>query len=190
MTSALFVVPAMLFSVRPAAAQSIPPGPEPLQSSAEKLAATAKLQELLKNRDAGTVLPQTPSTNDTRNALQSWQSLLRQHQQDGPLTVKILPTNDAPNCAHIIVYQASETDLEMILRGPKNPPADLGPRAATDGMPTFKGLPPCSRDLRPAVGTILLPRRGSFVQPPSVLRPSDQAPADQPKKSDAPTPKP
>ena len=102
MTSALFVVPAMLLSLRPAAAQSNSAAPQPLQASAEKLAATAKLQELLKNHDLGTIRLQTPSTGDAANALQAWQGLLRQHQQNGPLTVKILPPNDASNCAHII----------------------------------------------------------------------------------------
>jgi hypothetical protein len=187
MTSALFVVPAMLFSLRPAAAQSILAGPQPLQAPAEKMAATAMPQEFLKNRDVGTVQIQTPSKNDATNALQPWQGLLRQRQQNGPLTVRILQPEDAPSCAHIIMYQAPETDSEMILGGSKNPtrPGDV-PRESSDSMPTFKGLPPCTRDFRPAIGMMFLPRRGLFLQPPLVLRPpSDQAPAEQPKKNDA-----
>jgi len=181
----------LFFPLRQVSAQSIPAGPQPLQASPEKMAATAKLQELLKNRDVGATQIQTLSTNDPANALQPWQALLRQHQQNGPIIVRILPPRDAPNCAHIVIYQAPETDSEMILGGPKNsPPAD-GPRESSDGMPILKGLPPCNRDFRPTIGTMLLPRHGSFIQPPFVLRPpSEQAPADQPKKSDAPTSKP
>jgi len=191
MTSALVVLFTLAFSPRPVVAQSSPTGPQPLKASAEKMAATAEVHELLKSSDVGAVHLHTPSANDATNALQPWQGLLRQHQQNGPITARILSPEDAPNCAHIVIYQAPETDSEMILGGPKNAPplADV-PRESRDGMPTFKGLPPCSRDFRPAIGVMLFPRRGPLLQPPFVLRPPpDQAPADQPKKNDAPTSK-
>jgi hypothetical protein len=65
------------------------------------------------------------------------------------------------------------------------------PGESGGSIPTFKGLPPCSRDLRPAIalqrfpGVMVNPRGGPFFQP-SLVKPS---PA-QPKANDAPVPKP
>ena len=137
------------------------------------------------------------ATNHPANPQQSWLNLFR--QQNGTVAAGdfraklaeriskgILTQIEPGACAHIIIFQAPETDSEMVI----NVPPDTG-----GDITTFRGLGPCCRDIRPSIaqpkypGMRLFPRRPPLLQPPFVVRPSDHAPADQPTKNKAPAAK-
>jgi len=138
------------------------------------------------------------ATNHAANPQQAWSILLG--RQDEPTTAGdsglelaermnkgILPQIEPGACAHIIIFLAPETDSEMVINAPPGTGGDIT---------TFKGLGPCCRDIHPSIAQPKLPglrlfrRRPPLLQPPFVVRPpSDQAPADQPKKNNAPATK-
>jgi hypothetical protein len=177
----LWALLSLTLSPQPAAAQSTPAGSSSPQTSPEKTASITKLQEALKAAQARSDRPGTGSPDGAPSGLQSWLGLLSERQRNEPATVVTRPPGEAPNCAHIVIYRAPEMDSEMIL------PFDEAPGEPDGSMPTFKALPPCSRDLRPAIalhrfpGVMVNPRGGPFFQP-SLVKPS---PA-QPKANHAP----
>jgi hypothetical protein len=138
------------------------------------------------------------ATNHPANPQQSWLNLFRQQNGSAaagdlraelaePMNEGILPQIEPGVCAHIVIFQAPETDSEMVINVPPGTGGDIT---------TFKGLGPCCRDIHPSMtqpklpGLRLFPRRPPLLQPPFVVRPpSDHDPADQPTKEGAPAEK-
>lgn len=185
--SASFFFLTLFSSAHFAAAQSSPI-PSQAPQPPEKMLPAARLLALPPATQIVLLPKQNGSGNDHAIELQelkTWMERL-QNQKDG--LAKDLQRfgegPDAPNCAHIRVFQAPEMDSEMIVQ---MSPGEGGP------IQTFQGLPPCRRDL-PAAMTVqrfyglppMLPfqPRRPFVQPPASAIPSQPQPL-QPK-TDAP----
>ena len=181
----LWAVLSLTLTPRPAVAQSSPAGPSSQHTSPERTASIAEAREVLKSAQAGSVRPGTGSPDSAPSAWPSWQDLLNQRERHEPPAVVTRPPGEAPNCAHIVIYRAPEMDSEMILF------SDVVSGDSGGSIPTFKALPPCSRDLHPAIalqrfpGVMVNPRGGPFFQP-SFVKPSPALP----KANDAPVPKP
>jgi len=92
----------------------------------------------------------------------------------------ILPQLESNRCAHIIIFEAPETDSEMVV----NVSPDAGGK-----ITTFKGLGPCCRDIRPSMAPPKLPGLKLFPRrPPFPERPFARPPSAQPKDNNAPGP--
>lgn len=190
--SASIFLLALFSSVHFAAAQSSPIPSQAPQPS-EKMLPAAKLLPLPPATQIVLRPIQNGSTNDhaiNLQELRTWTERL-QNQKDG--LAKDLQRfgdgPDAPNCAHIRIFQAPEMDSEMVVEAPPG---------AGGNITTFQGLPPCRRDL-PAPMAV---QRFNGVPPmfpipprkPLVLPPPRQMPSAQPMpvgpKPNQPSPKP
>jgi hypothetical protein len=148
--SALCLLLSWICSSRPVAAQSNPPTPTlPLP---QKLAVPAKLFELPRGAEIGSILLRTDSTNESANSPQSLMNLLPQQnrpnvdQLRAELTERIrkgfLPQLETSQCAHIVIFPAPNMDSKIIKEVP---------REFNSNMPMIEGLPPCCRDFRAAM---------------------------------------
>jgi hypothetical protein len=188
-----------LFCSDLAFAQSSPTGaeaPQP-QVSVGHERPTAGLLERQK-AETGGIQIRGEATNHPANPQQSWLNLFRQQNGSAAagdfraelaerMNKGILPQIEHSACAHIIIFQAPETDSEMVINLPPGTGGDIT---------TFKGLGPCCRDIHPSIPQPKLPSLRFFPQQPPLLRPpfvvrppSDQAPADQPTKNNPPATK-
>ena len=163
--SAICVLLTSICSPHPATAQSNASSLSMPQASPQMLPAPAKPFELARRAD---------SANEPRNPLQTWIDLLPQQNKPSAIADQfqeeltermkkgIQPQVDASRCAHIVIFQASTMDSEMIKESS---------RAFAGNMPTFEGLPPCCRDFRTAMvprnfhGLMQIPARAPFVAP-------------------------
>lgn len=182
---ALFALFGSLLFVNSAAAQSSQMSSPPLQQTPQKPPSSIKLLppppaaqiQLLANQ-AGSASDRTLTTQE----LKDWIGALQNQKNGLSFNLQRFGTGpDAPNCAHIRIFQAPEMDSEMIVQ---RSPGDGGP------IQTFQGLPPCRRDL-PAPMTVqrfhglppILPfqPRRPFIQPPASQIPSAQPQQVRPK---------
>jgi hypothetical protein len=191
--SALFVLFAFFAALPFAAAQSSPMPSQLLLQTPPKPSSSVKLLPLPPASQIPPLADQAGASNDHIIAPQEprgWIGAL-QIQKDG-LAMNVQRFGggpDAPNCAHIRIFQAPEMDSEMVVQ---MSPGDGGP------IQTFQGLPPCRRDL-PAPMTaqrfyslppmLPVPPRKPFVRPPASQIPLALPKTVQPKP-DAPAPKP
>jgi len=137
------------------------------------------------------VRPDATSHPVTRN--QTW--LNRLGPQDGssgasdfraersePAIKGILPQMEPSACAHILIFQAPETDSEMIVSLPPGTGGEIT---------TYKGWGPCCRDLRPSLEAPKFPGLRLFPQRPLLPeRPFVPPPSTQPKNNHAASEKP
>ena len=189
---ALVVLFVLLSSAYPAAAQYSPiPSHLPRESGAKPKSASKPLELSLVTRVVS-VPRQAGSANDPipPQGLKIWPLVLENRNDGIAVDMQRFGSGlDAPNCAHIRIFQAPEIDSEMVVQ---TSPGDGGP------IQTFQGLPPCRRDL-PAPLSLQrfngvppmfpFPPRKSLVLPPLRQVPSAQ-PMPVGPKSDDPSPKP
>lgn len=119
--------------------------------------------ELQRAAETGTVPAQTDSKST--NTQQSWLEILAQQNRshvDQLWSFKkgILPQPEAPQCAHIIIFRAPETDSQMIVEAPPG----LG-----GNITTFKGLHPCCGDLRGLHGLAPITPKAPSLQRPLLM---------------------
>src|SRR5690349_21471364 len=184
----------LLFCSYPGLAQSSPTRAEALQPqvSVGHEPHAAGLFERQKGEPGGIQI-HGEATNHPASPQQPWLNLFR--QQNGAaaggdfraelaerMNSGILPQIEPGGCAHIIIFQAPETDSEMVISVPSGTGGDIT---------TFKGLGPCCRDIHPTMAQPKFPGIRLFPgQPPSLQRHLLQPPSARPKKNDAPAPKP
>lgn len=191
-TSALLVVIALVSFAHSAAAQSSPvlSQPQSPQQTPQRLPAGAKLLPPPPATQVSLLGNQAGSASDlTRRELKEWTAALQNQKNGLALNLQKFGSGpDVPNCAHIRIIQAPETDSEMVVQ---MSPGEGGP------ITTFQGLPPCRRDLPSPItaqrfhGMPLppVPPRKPFVLPPASEMPSSQ-PLPAQRKQDPPSPKP
>lgn len=185
--SAFIFLLALFSSTHFAATQSSPipsqatQSPEKMLPAAKPLPLPPAAQIVLLPNQNGSASDHATNLQELRNwteRLQNQKDGLAKHLQrfgDGP---------DAPNCAHIRIFQAPEMDLEMVLEAPPG---------AGGNITTFQGLPPCRRDL-PAPMAVQrfngvppmfpIPPRKPLVLPPPRQMPSAQPVPVGPKPND------
>jgi hypothetical protein len=172
--SAVCVLLSSICTAPLAAAQSNPPSPLVPQASPKKLPAPAKLFELPRGTETGSVPLQVDSTNEFTNPPQTWMNLLPQQNRPSTIAEQLqvelaqrmkkgfLPQVEASRCTQIIIFQAPNMDSKMI---------EEVPREFSSNMPMLEGLPPCCRDFHAAMvprnfnGLLLIAPRASFVAP-------------------------
>lgn len=189
--AALLVLFDLLFFAYSAAAQSSAKTSQPQQQTPQKPLSSGKLlppppatQIPLLANGAGSANGRTITPPEFRD----WIAALQNQKNGFAMDMRTFGGSaDAPNCAHIRIIQAPETDSEMVVQ---MAPGDGGP------IQTFQGLPPCSRDL-PAATTAQrfygvppeapVPQHRPFAQPPARVIPSAQLRPVQPKPNDPDT---
>lgn len=175
MASAPFVLFVLLYSPRPAAAQSNPPHTQLPQAPLHSSPSSARVQGLPKAAETASPPQQAGAANAspyTLEEMKAWANTLLQHRKEGPGLLQFGRPLDALSCAHIRIIPAPNMDSEMIL---DVPPGTGGP------MPMFQALSPCCRDLHPTMAL-----RGFHGLPPSSLKDGLVVPG----KSIVPSPKP
>lgn len=179
--SALCCVLSFICVPGPAVAQSTPSSSHPPQPVLHN--SPAAVLELPKTIQTAPLRQQNAPAKDTESPIEevrTWLSIL-QHQKDGPGLRRFGRAFDSSQCAHIRIFQAPETDSEMIVEAPPG---------AGGNITIFEGLRPCCRDIAEAPsyfpGLKLFPRR----VPPAKL-PLVQPYVIQPNKNGdlAPNPK-
>src|SRR6266481_301520 len=151
MVSALCVLLPLIYSPRPAAAQSKPASPQAAPSVPSEASLAAKPLELPRVPESGGVELRIYLKNDLTNVLRINRFL--NDPQGGAVATGIQSPVEASRCAHIVIYQAPIMDSQMIKEAP---------RAFARNMPTFEGLQPCCRDFRSAM---VIPQGAPFVSP-------------------------
>ena len=192
--SRVFVLLATLSFSGFAGAQSSQTGPQPPQESLQKRTSPAKPFVLAAATGAAHLQGRTDSADGTVKPLpvhKNW-SILLQRPEDGPRFLQRFGSGpDAPNCAHIRIFQAPDMDSEMVIEATPGTGGEIT---------TLKGLPPCSRDLPSPLTvqrlpglppTLPAPGQMPYVVPPAASKvPAAQPGLVQPKPSEAPGQKP
>ena len=180
--SALCALLSSILTPSPGVAQSSPESRPTPQSSPEKSVTLPNYWSFQNNPGAG--------KDQLQNGL-AWRFGNPQQAQkmfgfpkDGDEKLATVPPGKA-NCAHIVVFQAPETDSEMAV---EVPPGTGG------NITTFKGLEPCPRDFHFAMKAQLpgpfFRRRGPFFRRPLEQFPSGQPASDKLRQNEGPTAKP
>jgi TonB family protein len=144
----------LICDLHPAAAQSDRASSQSPQVSPASVAPLLKTLENPKSRQAATVPQQSNPASKGANPELSWKLA-----PPGKRASLLLGFSqfEGPQCAHIVVFQAPDTDSQMIREVPRD---SGGP------MPTFPALPPCSRDFT----TALVPPESHSERPDDFLR--------------------
>lgn len=156
MVSANCFLLSLICAPHPAAAQSDRASSQPPQGS--RLNLLSKPLETPKGGETATVpLRSDPAIKGTNPELWSFS------RGKGQI-LSGLPQFEAPQCGHIVIFEAPNMDSQIIQPVPRN---------FSGHMPTFPALPPCCRDFTTAIvppdlqpipippGTLLQPRNGA-----------------------------
>jgi hypothetical protein len=155
MVSALWVLLPLLYSPRPASAQSNPVSPQ--------LPSLAKLSELPKGGESARVGSRTDFADEPKSGLRSFRNFLI--QQEGASAMGIQSPVEASRCAHILIYQAPIMDSKTIKEVP---------REFSSNMPTLEALQPCCRDF---CRVMVIPQMSPFVGPGRTPAPNPRMPS-------------
>jgi len=147
------------------------------QVSFKKTPYAAKLLEPLTNGGADRSQLQNDASKESTNPQHTPKVLVL--PQEGENKLAVLQPGEAPNCAHIILFQAPEMDSPILKEAPKH---------FDSNMPKIEGLPPRSRDFRLSRRALQFP--GQFFQRPFGQFPSAEPTSDRPKQNEAPAAKP
>jgi hypothetical protein len=172
--SAVGVLLSLICSPRPAVGQSNPSGPT--LPNSQKLQAPARLFDLPRSAETGSVPLRTDSTNGPANPPQSWMNLAQQNKPSADqfraelrerIKRGILPQLESSPCAHILILQAPNMDSKII---------EEVPRGFNSNMPTFDGWPPCCPDFHVAIvprdfhGVAPIPPSAPVLAPGTIAR--------------------
>lgn len=187
-----FALVVLLYFSQSAAAQSSTTSSKVRQQSPQKLPFSAKPLELPRATETTPLQGSFDAAENTAKTLpvpKNWAGLL-QRREDWSGLRGFGGGLDGAQCAHIRIFQAPNLDSEMIIDAPPG---------AGGNITTFRGLPPCCRDLPhqtdaqryPGLLQMFpVPRRMPSVQPPGSKDPGGQRRFAQPKPSAAPSPEP